>query len=68
MQYDDYITEFLYCSEHYPISFVKYKYNETEDEKEEVIRYFSKHFPDYKFYNSFHHTAFFFKKIDNAGD
>lgn len=61
MKYDEYIIEFNNCSKQYDMSFIRYKYNETENEKEDIILFFSKYFPRYKFYNSVEHTAFFFK-------
>ena len=61
MKYDEYITEFNNYSKQYDMSFIRYKYNETENEKEDIILFFSKYFPRYKFYNSVEHTAFFFK-------
>lgn len=64
MKYDDYITEFFCFSKNEDMSFIKYKHNETEEEKEDVIRFFCKHFPKYKFRNSYFHTAFIFEKID----
>ena len=68
MKYDDYITEFLYCSKNFDTSFVKYKHDETEKEKEDIILFFCKHFPEYKFKNSYPHTAFLFKKINNTDE
>lgn len=62
-KYNDYITEFMYFCKKYDISFVKYKNNETESDKEDIIKFFSEYFPEYKFYNSYQHTAFFFEKI-----
>ena len=64
MKYDDYIIEFYNSNKQLDMSFIQYKYNETEKEKEEIILFFCKHFPNYKFYNSLTHTAFFYKKKD----
>lgn len=61
--YDDYITEFLYTAKQLDNSFVQYKHNETEEEKEDIIRFFYKHFPGYEFNNSYWHTAMMYKKI-----
>lgn len=61
MKYDEYIAEFNNYSKQYDMSFIRYKHNETEDEKEDIILFFSKYFPHYKFYNSVECTAFFFK-------
>lgn len=64
MKYDDYITEFNYSNQQHNMSFIRYQHDETEEEKEEIILFFCKHFPNYKFYNSLEHTAFFYKKKD----
>jgi hypothetical protein len=60
-KYDKYITLFLYLKDRYDESFVKFVNDEDEEEKEEIIRFFSKTFKDYKFKFSAQHTAFFYK-------
>lgn len=64
MKYDDYITEFYHNNKRHDMSFIRYKNNETKKEKEEIVLFFCKYFPNYQFYNSLENTAFFYKKKD----
>lgn len=65
--YSDYVNQFLIYNKCFDKTFIMYENNESEDEKEDIIRVFCKRFPEYKFKSSRDNTAFFFEKKKSGG-
>ena len=58
---EEYNRLFNFYKTQYNKSFIKFTNNENVEEKEDVIRFFSFFYPQYKFYLSYENTAMFYE-------